>query len=501
MLIEDGKVMFGAWLPDLPYLNNPGLVEAQNAIPVDDSYKDFLEITTSDDALAAAPMGAYAAIDDVGDPEIYAGTQTNIYEKVGTSWTDRTPAPYAVPSNGYWRFAQFDTTIIATNFNDVPQKKTIGSSSNFEVLAGTGTAPNARQVGVINRFVFLGDTDDGLNGVVPWRVQWSAINDVSNWPTPGTSDARTVQSGEQFLDSSSGAVTAIANGQFYGLVFQERAISRFTYIGGDIVFQIDTYERSRGCWAAQSMIQVGNVCYFLAVDGWYVTDGQAVKALGDGKWDKWFYADFDQSYIERLRAGIDWQNKCIYWCFPTPSATSGVPDRILIYNFVRDRAAWAQETVQLIFASYTQGYTLDQLDSLFTSIDDMTITLDSTLWQGGIPTIMGFLSNTLGTFSGAALAARFETGETDQNPFGRVFIRGVRPLVTGDPTAVTVSLAARDAQDNAARTFGSPVTRTMRTGVCDFRTHGRFISARIDVTGGFDRAIGVGIDAERGDLV
>lgn len=501
MLIEDGRVAFGPWLPDLPYLNNPGLVEAQNTIPVDDSYKDFLDIVVTGDALTAPPQGAYAAVDSVGDPEIYVGTADKLFEKVGSAWTDRSGAAYTTASSGYWRFAQFDTTLVATNFNDLPLKKTIGSAANFTDLADTGTAPNARQIGVINRFVFLGDTDDGLNGAVPWRVQWCAINDVTNWPTPGTAAARTVQSGEQFLDSAHGAVTSIANGQFYGLVFQERAITRFTYVGGDIVFQVETYERSRGCWAPQSMIQIGNLCYFLAVDGWYVTDGQSVKSIGDGKFDKWFYADFDQGYIEKLRAGIDWINKCIFWCFASPSADQGNPDKMLIYNFTRDRAAHASVDVQMIFPSYTQGYTLEQLDDLFTSIDDMTVTLDSTLWQGGIPTIMAFSGNALGTFSGDALDARFETGESDQNPFGRIFVRGVRPMVTGDPTSITVAISARDFQDNVARSFGTPTARTTRTGVCDFRTQGRFVSARVDVIGGFDRAMGMGVDVEPGDFV
>jgi hypothetical protein len=113
---------------------------------------------------------------------------------------------------------------------------------------------------------------------------------------------------------------------------------------------------------------------------------------------------------------------------------------------------------------------------------------------------MGFsTSRQLGVFTGSSLDATFEIGEQDQNPFGRVFIRGARPLVTGSPTSVTVALATRDSQDNASRSFGSAVSRTTRTGVCDFRVQGKFVSARVQVVGGFDRAIGLGFDAELGD--
>lgn len=496
---SDGSITFGEWLPDQPYYQNPGLVEAKNVIPVDGSYKDFLALLTSDDAIGARPQGAYAAITDTGDPEIYAGDQTKLYEKQGTAWTDRSGAVYTTPSNGYWRFAQFNNQVIATNFSDDPLARDVGSASNFAALALIGTAPKARQIGIVNRFVMLGDTDDALNGAIPYRVQWPAIEDPTNWPTPGTIAARTVQAGEQFLDSSYGAVTAIAGGQFFGLIFQQRAITRATYVGGDIVFQFDTYEKSRGCWAPQSMTQIGNIVFFLAADGWYFTDGQSVTSIGDGKFDKTFYSDFDQTYRERLTAGIDLINKCIYWSYPSPSATNGVPDKMLIYSFSGSRATHADATVQLLFSSLTQGYTLDQLDSLFTSIDDMTITLDSSLWSGGIPTVMGFASNKLGTFAGASQDARFEIGESDAAAIGLAYVDGVRPMVTGAPTTVSVSIAGRSNQDNEARAFGSPSTRTARTGVCDFRQQARYLSARMDVTGGFDRALGLKFIAGDGD--
>lgn len=500
MNVEDGEVIFGAWLPDQTIYKNPGLYEARNCIPVEGGYKDFQQIATSDDALPDPPIAAYATVDDVGEPEIYAGTLTNLYEKVGSSWTDRTPAPYTTASTGYWRFAQFDDYVVATNYSDVPQRKTIGASADFAALASTGAAPRARQIGVINRFVLLGDIDDGA-GAIPYAVQWSAIDDPTDWPTPGTAGARTVQAGRQLMDSTYGPVTGIANGQFYGLVFQKRGVSRFTYVGGDVVFQIDTFERSRGLWAPQSLAEVGSRRFFIAADGFYMTDGQGVQGIGDGKVDKWFFQNLDQSRIDEVRSGIDLVNKCVFWCFPSSSAPAGMTDRFIVYNWTTDRFSWAEESVQLILNCYTQGYTLEQLDSLFTSIDDMTVSLDSSIWQGGVPALMGFKGGKLGTFTGASLDAVFETGEFDMNPFGFTFIRGIRPLVTGLPAGISVALAARNTQDNAVRVFGPAVTRNARSGVCGFRKNGRFISARLSVLGGFERAIGIQVDAEAGDLM
>lgn len=492
MLTEDGQIKFGPWLPDLPAFNNPGLVEAKNCIPVDDSYTDFPSLTTTGDALLAAPLGAFAAVDDSGDPEIYAGTATALYERVGTSWTSRSAAPTA--ANSYWRFAQYDSRVFATDAVDRIQYKTIGAAANFTALAA---APFARQIGVINRFLMVGDIDQGA-GQIPYLVQWSSINDPLTWPTPGSAAALAAQAGQQTLQAEAGAVTTIAGGQFWGLIFQRRAITRFTYVGGSTVFQIDNFERSRGCWAPQSHVQVGNVSYFLAHDGFYVTDGQQVKPIGGGKVDRWVSERLNQGLIERVTAGIDWANKCIYWSFPTVDST---PDTILIYSITGDRFSWAEQDAQLVFPSFSEAVTLEGLDALYATLEDIGVSLDSSVWQGGVPTIMGFSSSKLATFTGASPGAIFETAERDENPFGRIFVRGVRPLVTGSPTLITVALAMRDMQDNTSRVFGTDTQRTSRTGVCDFRTQGRFLSTRLTVSGGFDQAIGLGFDVEQGDQV
>lgn len=492
MLVPDGSVPLGEWLPDLPPLNHPGLVEAHNCIPVEGSYTVFSSLTTSGDALTSTPLGAFAAVDSAGDPEIYAGTAETLEELSGSSWTDRSDETYNAT---YWQFAQFDNYVFATNFNDELKYRTIGSTDDFATVTD---APNARQVGVINRFLMAGDLDQG-SGAVPHLVQWSEIDDPLSWPTPNTAAALTAQAGEQYLQAEKGAVTAIAGGQFWGLVFQKLAITRFTYVGGQVVFQVDNFEKSRGCWAPRSHIQVGNLSYFLAADGFYLTDGQSVVPIGDGKIDRWFLSRLNQGQLDAITCGVDWANKCIYWSFPTIGDT---PDTIAIHSLKTGRWTYASESVDLVFQSFTAGVTLEDLDTLFPDgLESMTISLDSPQWRGGLPTIQGFASSKIGSFNGSPPVTTFETGETDVNPFGRVFIRGVRPLLTGNPTAVTVALALRDSQDNESRTFGSAVSRTTRTGVCDFREQGRFVSARLQITGGFDRAIALQFDSEPGDQV
>lgn len=499
MLLEDARIPLGPWLPDLPFYENPGLVEAKNCIPVDKYYKNYLPLTTTGDALSARVIGAFAALDTAGDTFIYAGIATALYLKNGTSWTDLGTV-FTTADTGYWRFAQFDTTVVATNFADTPQAISPGASTTA-ALATSGTAPKGRQVGVINRFVVIGDTDYS-GSLIPNRIQWSAQGNARDWPTPDTSDARTKQSGAQVLPAVYGAVTGIAGGEFFGLIFQRRAITRATYVGGDVVFQFQDYERTRGCWFPQSMIQVGSLCYFIAADGFYATDGQTVTPIGDGKFDRTFFADVDQTYAERVTAAYDYTNKCVIWSYPNFSATSGVPNRLIIYSTVDGRATNCDDTMELLFPSVSDGYTLEELDALYGNLDSIPGSLDSTTLQGGANTVMGFGSDhKIGTLTGTALTARWDTAEYDFNPMGYMFVRGVRPRVTGSPTGITVAVSSRENQDTETRSFGTATSRTTRTGVCDFRENVKFGSLRLEITGGFDKALGLDVDGEASDLV
>lgn len=499
MNLEDARIQLGPWLPDLPYYENPGLVEAKNCIAVDKYYAPYLPLTTAGDALTDRVIGAFAALDTAGDTFIYAGIDSNLYLKNGTSWTDLGTV-FTTSTTSYWRFAQFDLTVIATNFADTPQAIAPGASTSAGI-ATSGTAPKGRQVGVINRFVVIGDTDYA-GSLIPHRIQWSALGTARDWPIPNTSDARTKQSGEQVLPAVYGAVTAIGSGEFFGLIFQRRAITRATYIGGDVVFQFQDYEKTRGCWFPQSMVQVGNLWYFIAADGFYMTDGASVTPIGDGKFDKYFFADCDQTYAERVTAAYDYTNKCVRWSYPNFSATSGTPNRVIIFSTVDGRATNCDDTMELIFASVTDGYTLDQLDAIYGDLDSIPGSLDSPVFQGGANTLMGFGSDhRIGTYTDSAAVARFESAEYDYNPMGRMFVRGVRPRVTGNPTLLTVAISTRENQDNESRSFGTATSRTTRTGICDFRREIKYGSMRMEVTGGFEKALAMDFDGELSDLV
>jgi hypothetical protein len=485
--VKPVTVKLGEWLPDLPFYDNPGLTEALNCLPVDGQYTPYQPVFVSGDAIANRPQGAFAAVDSLGNPYVYVGDSTKLYvSALSGTWTT-SASSYTIATTDAWNFAQYGSLTIATDYADVPQAAATGTAT-FSALATVGTAPNAKYIGVVGQFVVLGYINNGT--VTPYQVQWSSINQPQNWPTPGSAAAIASQAGSQTLRAEFGAVTGIFGSDQVGLILQKKAIVRMVYQGGNTVFSFDTYEQQRGGWFQNASVRVGTLVYYIAADGFYVTDGVQSTPIGKGKVDRTFLADCDQTYIERVRAAIDVINKCIYWCYPSHSATNGLPDRLITYNYVEGRWSHSQDMMQLVFPSLTTGYTLDQLGTLYPTLDAIPLPLDSSVWQGGQEIPSAFNNNQLGTFSSAPATATFESGEVELNPMGRALIQGIRPLVTGNPTSITLAVSSRTTQDNSSQNFSTPVTPTASTGICDMMQNAKFVAMQMQIAGGFTKAMG-----------
>jgi hypothetical protein len=125
-------------------------------------------------------------------------------------------------------------------------------------------------------------------------LQWSSIGDPTDWPTPGSATALARQAGSYTPSKEFGIVTRIVGGEKFGLIFQERAITRMTYVGGDIVFTFDVFARGFGTGYRHSTIVIEGWTYFLNSTGVYRTDGYQIQSLSLGK--------IDDALINRLLA-------------------------------------------------------------------------------------------------------------------------------------------------------------------------------------------------------
>lgn len=492
-------IPFGEYTPDLPSFQNQGITRALNVVPLTSkSYGPFAALKPFSMALPARCQGAFGAKDYSNVGYLFAGDATGLYiwgksfedaffvdgfflpgfflqQTSGLhTWVDISgPFGYALGSESVWQFVQFGNYVIACTLGNQMQIYTLGSTDTFSDLSGD--APQATCCAVIRDFVMFGNMV-GPDGVLPNQVWWPAINDPTNWPTPGTSAAAAVQSDNQILPEG-GAIQGIvgAIGGADGAIFMDDAIYRVTYIGAPAVFQFDKVEKQKGTRIPGSIVNVGSMAFYLGVDGFYAFDGINSIPIGQDRVDRTFYDDFDQSYYYRVVSTVDVLNKQVLWAYPGSDHSDGAPNRILIFNWSTKRWSLVEHEVEYFFRSYTTGYTLEELDQ-FGTMETLPYSLDSRFWAGGSILLSGFdTDHKIGTFSGDNLEATIDTGEFDAGDGQRAFVSGVRPV--SDCDNAEVSLGYRDR-------LGSAINYTLPSsmgvdGICPQRLSTRYVRASV----------------------
>jgi len=118
-----------------------------------------------------------------------------------------------------------------------------------------------------------------------YAIRWCAIGDPTDWPAPATDDARAKQAGSQSFPPKHGWVTGVHGNDFYMYVFQERAISKATYVGGDVVWTFDVFEEGRGCARAGLSHMVDDKVFFVSDRGYHLLEDGVILDIGYGKVD------------------------------------------------------------------------------------------------------------------------------------------------------------------------------------------------------------------------
>lgn len=483
--MELDPIPFADYLPDLPDFG-PGSSNILNVIPHAKSYKQFRDLSQYSTAIGEYCRGATWMEDTSGTFYNFAGDRNKLYQLSGTSWTDVSKSTavtaYSTASAEQWEFIKWGNKAIATNYSDNLQVITLGSA-NFADLGGS--PPKARHINVVRDFIVLGDIASAPN-----RVQWSGINNETQWASSAP-----LQSDSQDLQGNFGAVMAIVGGE-RGYIFQEHAIWLMTYIGSPVIFQFDLIEDSRGAFASKSVIKVGSMIFYLSDDGFYKMEGGNSTPIGANRIDKTFFNDLDSSNSYRITCTADISNKLIVWAYPGSGNSGGTPNKLLIYDYINDKWTPAQIATEQLFRSVSTGYTLEQLTAVSQSLDTLPASLDSRQWAGGKLSFAAFnSSHQYATFTGTALTATVETSETDLSLFikdksgssdGRMMhVTEVRPIIAGGTH--TVSVGTRNTQNETVSYSAASSENT--SGFYPIRTNSRYQRFKVDISGGFTDAV------------
>ena len=369
----------------------------------------------------------------------------------------------------------------------------MGTSSNFATLQslvtaqGSGTVPAKFRVsGVIRDFLVTGNIENAKN-----RVAWSGLNDISTW------EAGVKSSDTQDLPGSGGQIVAITSGEV-GYVFRQNQILRLDFVGGNVIFRFSVISPNRGAVYGQTVCQDNRQIFFYAEDGFFQINGDQVLPIGAEKVNRFFDSDLNKAYTDRISAAVDPFNTLALWLYPSKNNpnTSGICDRLLIYNYVTQKWSVANVKASQIFKQFMVVNTVELMDIISENLDDINISLDSAYWTSGTLYLGAIDENfKAAIFSGKALEAELETKETELFPGLRANITGVRPLVDASSNVI---IKTRDKLADAVTSSSSSTINA--TGIAPVRQSGRYFRANVKIPADsiWNHAQGIDLTASQG---
>jgi hypothetical protein len=462
-------IQFDQWLPDQPGIAG-ALQEAYNVVPQSVGYGTLPSAVdlsqAADTNLNNVFVSKYAATSTV-----FAGSFTKLYKFDSADLSlDNVSKSGNYTSTNRWNFAQFGPSVIAANGVAKLQRWDLGSSTAFADLAAA--APTARFVAAVRDFVVAGNVAGEES-----KVYWSDINDETDW-TPSASS----QSDSQTLPDG-GDIRGITGGEF-GLVLLERSVVRMSYVGAPLFFQFDTIAKNIGCYEPNSVIQYGNLTFFLSDDGFYSCDGQVLNPIGAEKINRHFFTYVDQSKLEEMSAAIDVIRKLVIWQFTDIFAKK----RFIIYNFVNNKWSEGETTTDYLGTAATAGTTLEGLDT-FGTMDSIQTSFDSRLWAGGRFVLAGVRGNKIVTLTGQPQSGYITTNDIGDGSQSMITL--VKPKV--DTGSASVSIASRNLLDEVPN-FPTETAADAENRI-GFRNSGNYHRLKVYPTGAnWKNAVGVEIE-------
>jgi hypothetical protein len=486
------NIPISEFAPDQPDAPSSTSDTVLNVVPLTAiSYGPQPSLQSYSSALTARCQGGISIADSSGNSRIFAGDATKLYRLTSASTTFSNVSKagtYSTPTTDNWGFELFGNRVIATNFTDAPQSYVDGTSALFSDMITSGmTTLKAKRVAVVKDFVVFGNTTDGTYGLQPQRVWWSAINDPTNFPVPGTAGAANVLSDYQDIVGNHGQLQGIAGnlGTASAAIFFERSVYRMIYVGMPDVFAFQVAEGARGLLSPGALVKFGSVAYYIGEDGFYAFDGSNSRPIGKTKVDRYFFNDLRSDYSDRITSSVDPSRGLIYWAYPGVGSGGGLCNRIIIYSPVLDRFTitdYGSVNVEALLRGVTFGKTLEQLDAISSSIDTLPFSLDSQVWAGGRSVLSGFDSaHKLGYFDGTSLAATIDTTDIEFIDGRQSIVNRVRPLA--DTASATVAVYGRDTISTAV-SYGAAGSQEADGTVAVPRVRGRFHRVRTAIPAG-----------------
>ena len=454
-------IPFGQWTPDQPTINGGGLIVANNCYPGLLGFRPIKAFVQEVPAFTAAFLGAAAFTSPTGTVSVIGGTSSQLLRIRSGAWQS-IGSGYSVQSGSRWRFAQFGGLAIATNGADPMQKVDLDTGVASLLL---GSPPTARLLAVVKDFLVAGVLNGKTN-----ELGWCAINNAEDW-TFGQN-----QSDYQIMPSG-GDITGIFGGET-GLILQRSRITRMDYVGGNEVFVINEVSSNFGCTTQHSVVQHGQLGFFLSDNGFMKWDGSSLMPIGNERVDRFFLAAYNRQSWNSMSAAVDVRNQVVCW---------SMGDRIFCYHWILDRWTTAGIAAQIVFAGVTRSISLDEQDTAVGATDDNLdtaglLSFDDASFAGGDATFYVVnTSNVLGRLTGTPMAATWTMPDFELSRGREVYLSWVRPE-TDAVAGITLSISCRARLGDAVTT--TDYTSLQPNGDMPVRERGRYCRMTLSISAG-----------------
>lgn len=491
---------FTSFTPDLPALNNPGFNRIHNATAGRGSTQGGVTLYPlkraalfSSTSMESRPRGSAIGQDRDGNARVYGGSAAALYKLAPSTreWTNISRSGgYTTGGNERWKFLEFGSLQIATNFHNEPQFIDMNTDLQFANLT---TLVRGKYIATTKGFVILGNCYDQLDGNVPNRVRWSGLEAPGSWAYSQATLA-------DFQDIQSyGAVTGLVTDENC-YVLLERGIVQMIFQGPPLIFAFQDRVVGKGCSVPESVITVESRHFFLSDDGFYMLQNGQLSPIGDSRINKWFLETADLNQAHLMTTCVDPRTTMIYWQFVSKSSITGKPDTILCFNYAANEWSTADATTHFIFNAVSLPTVIDQLDE-YGTLDDVPASFDDPLWSGGKAMLWGMDEDgAVYSFSGTTLDLIVETPEYQLSRMvsdkGEDVARvdACRPLFEGDGVA-RVQVGSRNLPNTGLS--WSPLSEAHpETGFCYLRSQSRYQRFRVTIAGEWRRSFSLEIDAK-----
>jgi hypothetical protein len=241
------------------------------------------------------------------------------------------------------------------------------------------------------------------------------------------------------------------------------------------------------------LIRAGDRIFFLAAQGFHgmVATG-APAPIGKERFDRTFFSDYDSGNLQLVIGAADPQGSRVYWAYKSVNGTTGLFDKILVYDYVLDRASTINMAGEYIASLARPGLTLENLDSISGSLDALPLSSLDDVSTAALAKLSAInASHQLGFPTGDNLEATLDTAEQALDG-RRVRVRGLRPVT--DAATCYASVSARETLQTAP--IYSAEQAVDARGLCPANVSTRLARGRLRVPAATTWSYAMGVEPQ-----